>query len=446
MVRSGLHGENRELAHIPGTDGWPLLGNTAKFYRDGYGYGAALFERYGEVYRNHAFMLRFVTFASPDGADFVLRDADKNFSARQGWMPIMGAIYPGTLQLMDGDVHRSQRQAINSVFQTSAMRGYCELISQTVWTHVSSWPTERTLQMYGKLKELVFAMSARAFLGLPLERDVAFVMRQLALLDGGLTALIPHPVPGSTLWKALRARGRLLAYFKPLIAARRGSDGKDLFTRLCSATDDSGMPLSDDAIIDQLLGVLQASLETTTGGLATALYHLAREREWQARLRANAEALGAGPLHHPNVAAHLDEHELVFFEALRIIPVAPLLFRRSVRDCEFKGFQISACTQVAVDVGHILRSPLYWTDPLRFDPLRFAEPRCEHKRQRSQWLPFGAGAHYCIGYQYAVVAAKIILHHVLARYELERVGGPLEVYTLPATVPKDGLRMRLRAR
>jgi cytochrome P450 len=443
MVRkAGLHGENLQLAHIPGNDGWPLLGNTAKFFINAYDVGAQFHDQYGEVYRNSAFFMRFLTFASPDGADFVLRDPEKNFSARLGWAPFLGNTYPETLQMLDAEVHRSHRQAMNAVFQPAAIAGYCVLLNRAV-AEKSVWATQRVVRMYPKLKALTLAMNAEALMGLDIERDVAYIMERYVTLDRGIAAIVPFPVPGLSLWKALRARQEMLGYFRPLIAARRELPGNDLFTRLCHAVDEQGARLPDDVVLNHLLGILRASSETTTGALSVAMYYLARHPTWQERLRARSLEIGAGSLRHEDLSK-LEEHELVFLEAMRIFPVAPMVFRRCLTDCEFKGHRIPAGAQVAVDIGYILRSPLYWTDPLEFDPLRFAEPRSEHKRRRSQWVTFGLGAHFCIGHFFALMVAKIVLHQLLTRYSFELVDpGELKLYTVPATIPKDGLRMRL---
>ncbi len=442
MLRTGLHGENLQLTHIPGDDGWPIIGNTAKFLMNAFDVSARLREQYGELYRNRAYFLSFLTFASPEGADFVLRDPEKNFSAREGWAPFLGKTYPETLQMLDADAHRSHRQAMNAVFQQAAIAGYCSLLSQAV-SDKAVWPTHKTVCMYPELKALTLAMNAKAFMGLDIDRDVSYIMRRYVMLDRGITAFVQYPVPGLSLWRALRARREILDYFRPLIVSRRASAGDDLFTRLCHAKDEAGVPLPDEAVLNHLLGVLRASSETTTGALSIALYYLARYPEWQVRLRARSVAVGAGRIQYENLDK-LDEHELVFLEALRIVPVAPMVFRRCIKDCEFKGHRIPAGTQAVVDIGYILRSPLYWTDPLSFDPLRFAEPRMEHKQRRSQWVAFGTGAHFCIGSFFALMAAKIVLHQLLTSYNFELVGdGELKLHTVPATIPKDGLRMRV---
>jgi cytochrome P450 len=97
-----------------------------------------------------------------------------------------------------------------------------------------------------------------------------------------------------------------------------------------------------------------------------------------------------------------------------------------------------------VDIGYVHRSEEYWTDPMRFDPERFSPGRAEHRRRKYQWAPFGGGAHVCIGMQFALMAARIVLHHVLTRYRIERARDKEAGFIiLPITRPKDGLPLRI---
>ena len=65
------------------------------------------------------------------------------------------------------------------------------------------------------------------------------------------------------------------------------------------------------------------------------------------------------------------------------------------------------------------RLPEIWTDPEKFDPARFTEPRNEHKKHRHAYTPFGGGAHKCIGMVFGQLEVKTIMHRLLRKYRLE---------------------------
>ncbi len=106
--------------------------------------------------------------------------------------------------------------------------------------------------------------------------------------------------------------------------------------------------------------------------------------------------------------------------------------RQTVRDTDLLGYYIPKGTNVIAYPGMNHRLPELWTDPLKFDPDRFTEPRNEHKRHRYAFTPFGGGAHKCIGMTFGQLEIKTILHRLLRRYRLE--------LPRPGYQPRLGLR------
>ncbi|MCP5207262.1 MAG: cytochrome P450 [Hahellaceae bacterium] len=443
MSKLGIYGENTDVAHIAGSDGWPLVGNTFKYLLNTYGFGKAMRQTYGEVYRSRAFFLRFIVLSSPDGIEYVLRDEAQNFSSKLGWEPFLARLFPNALPTMDFEEHRFHRKIMQSVFRHAAMQSYAGLINDVVIEDVEKWREQGVVKVYPGIKAIMLDIAAKAFLGIDLKKDAEFINQTFITINNGLAPIIPSPLPGTAIWKALRARQTLFDYFRPMIKQRKASDGKDIFTRLCQAKDEEGAEFSEQAILDHLVNVLSAAHDTSTTSLTIAMYYLAKHPEWQERLRAVSNGLPEGAVDYSSLEM-LEEHEWVFKEALRIYPPAPQLFRRSINACEFKGYKIPANTQVMVDVGYTHRSAEYWSNPMDFDPERFSADRAEHKRHKYQWAPFGGGAHICIGMQFAMMAAKITLHHLLKRYKFELdCDENVDFTILPITQPKNGLPVRV---
>lgn len=86
-----------------------------------------------------------------------------------------------------------------------------------------------------------------------------------------------------------------------------------------------------------------------------------------------------------------------------------------------------------------------WPDPERFDPERFAPHRREDKAHRHAYVPFGSGAHTCIGMPFGTMEVKAVLHQLLRRFTLHVERGyrmPADRTSLPR--PGDGLPLALR--
>jgi len=119
--------------------------------------------------------------------------------------------------------------------------------------------------------------------------------------------------------------------------------------------------------------------------------------------------------------------------------------RRAMRAFAFMGHQIPAGTHIGVNPMLTHRLPEHWPDPDRFDPLRFT-PEAVAARHKYAWVPYGGGAHMCIGLHYATMQAKIFAFHLLRGWRVTPDGPPPRMQLFPMPKPRDGLPVRLAAR
>ena len=221
-------------------------------------------------------------------------------------------------------------------------------------------------------------------------------------------------VPG----RLRRRRGgrRLRMAVATIIERRRreGLEGSDLLARLASATDpDTGAPMSDARLIDNLVTFLAAGHETTAKALTWALYLVARAPLWQERIRAEVLSVTGGK---PIAASHIDRllvTRAVLKEAMRLYPPAPIMTRIAAEDTELAGHRIPARSLIFMPIFALHRHRQLWTDPDRFDPERFT-PEREASYTRTQFMPFGFGARSCIGMSFAMLEGIAILGTLVA--------------------------------
>ena len=110
-------------------------------------------------------------------------------------------------------------------------------------------------------------------------------------------------------------------------------------------------------------------------------------------------------------------------ETLRRYPPLPVIPRVALRDFEWAGFRVPAGAMVVVSPIHTHHMAEWWPEPSRFDPERFTPARAEDEKHTHAWVPFGGGAHLCIGYRFAEVQVKSIMHQLLLRYRWSRARG-----------------------
>jgi len=243
-----------------------------------------------------------------------------------------------------------------------------------------------------------------------------------------------------------RAGHALRSAVAAILARRReaGLEGDDLLARLARAKDpETGAPMSEKQLVDNLVTFLAAGHETTAKALTWTLYLLARAPRWQERVKAEIDTVvGNSPVE----ARHLDQllvTRMVLKEAMRLYPPAPVMTRLAAETTILGPATVTAGTLIVIPIYVVHRHRKLWDDPDRFDPERFA-PEREAKYPRTQFMPFGFGPRTCIGSTFAMMEATAILATLVrgARFEWDGVHAP-EPLSRVTLRPKGGMPLKV---
>ncbi|MGK5530790.1 cytochrome P450 [Streptomyces sp. URMC 129] len=189
---------------------------------------------------------------------------------------------------------------------------------------------------------------------------------------------------------------------------------------LNTAQPGTGARLDPANIRNQVITFLVAGHETTSGALSFALYYLAKHPEVMARAQEEVDRVW-GPDGDPGYeqVSKLRHVRRVLDEALRLWPTAPGFVRAAREDTLLGGkypMRAGAWAVVLIPVLH--RDPSVWgADAERFDPDRFLPERVR-ARPGHVFKPFGTGERACIGRQFALHEATLVLGLLLRRYHL----------------------------
>lgn len=430
------------MREIPGGGGWPLIGESLDylFHMD-----TVLHDRYrrfGEVSWGSAFGIRSIILLGADANQFVLQNRGELF-ANSGWEYFIADFFRRGLMLLDFDEHRFHRRLMQGAFQQEALAGYLKLMNPSIETGLAAWRPGEGFLVYDHLKSLTLDLGSEAFIGHPPGDEAERLNRAFIDTVRAPTSLIRYPVWGTRWRRGVVGRRVLEDYFRRELPAKRASADTDLFARLCQARGEDGQGFSDQDVINHIIFVLMAAHDTSTITLTNMIYHLAKQPGWQERLREESRALGKPVMEFAD-QQHLPAMGWVMKEALRLCAPVPALPRKAMRDCEYKGFRIPAGHMIEISPWFTHTHPGYWADPLRFDPERFSEARAEDKAHPFLWVPFGGGAHKCIGLHFGEMEVKAILHQLLLRYRWSVPEGyemRQDFTSLP--IPKDRLPVRL---
>jgi cytochrome P450 len=436
------------LSHIPGDEGWPVIGRTLQVLADPKGEVERMAAKYGLIYRNRILGETSITLLGPDANELLLFDQNRLFSSTYGWGTILGRLFPRGLMLLDFDEHRLHRRALSVAFKAGPMKSYLAALDAGIARRVAEWrrrPGE--MLFYPAMKQLTLDLAATSFLGTEIGPEVKEITKAFVDMVAASIAPIRTPLPGTQMARGVKGRERIVAYFSEQIPIRRAKGGEDLFSQLCQATHEDGALLSPQDIVDHMSFLMMAAHDTLTSSLTSFVAALAASPEWQQKLRDEVSGLGVAA-DAPTSSDHLEAMplaEMAFKEAMRLRPPVPSIPRRATRDFAFGGYEIPAGTLVGLNPLFTHHMPEIWPDPDAFDPLRFTD-EAQRGRHRFAFVPFGGGAHMCLGLHFAYMQAKCFARHFLQNLSVTLPEGSTPDWQMwPIPKPRDGLRVTVAA-
>ncbi|WP_159008154.1 cytochrome P450 [Bradyrhizobium sp. S69] len=434
------------LRHIPGDEGWPIVGRTLAVLADPKGEVERMAAKHGMVYRSRVLGETSISLLGPEANELVLLDQSKLFSSTYGWGNILDRLFPRGLMLLDFDEHRLHRRALSVAFKSGPMKSYLAELDAGIAARVAQWKAQPgPMLFYPAMKQLTLDLAATSFLGTGIGPEVNEITRAFVDMVAASVTPIRQPWPGTPMARGVKGRARVVAYFSEQIPIRRANGGQDLFSQLCHATHEDGALLSTQDIVDHMSFLMMAAHDTLTSSLTSFVAELAANPRWQTKLRDEVNALGIAsgePTTFGNLEA-MPLSEMAFKEAMRMRPPVPSIPRRATRDFSFKGYAMPAGTGVSFNPLFTHHMPEIWPDPERFDPMRFTD-EAQRARHRFAYVPFGGGAHMCLGLHFAYMQAKCFARHFLQNINVALQPGAKPDWQMwPIPKPRDGLRVTL---
>lgn len=431
------------LKAIPGNRGWPVVGSTLALMKDPIGIMRRRYQRYGPISWTSAFGLRMVYMMGPEANQFVMLNRGELFSNHDGWDYFIGKFFHRGIMLLDFDEHKWHRKIMQQAFNRDVLKGYLERMGPHIQSGIEDWHTVPDFHVLNAVKQLTLDLATDVFMGYELGPEADSINTAFIDTVRAGTALVRANVPGGRWSKGLKGRKVLEKFFRKELPAKRASKDSDLFSVLCHASTEDGQQFSDDDVVNHMIFLMMAAHDTSTITLSTLFYYLAKNPQWQERLREESRALNKTCIDYEDLAS-LTGIGMAMKEALRLCAPVPSMPRRTVKDVEFQGYLIPKGSFITISPYFTHYMEELWPEPEKFDPERFSEERREDKVHPYAWVPFGGGAHKCIGLHFAEMQVKAILHQVLLKYRWSVPAGyemPVDLTSLP--VPGDGLPVKL---
>lgn len=361
------------------------------------------------------------------------------------WREAFSALVPvdgeTALIVSDGDDHTRRRAIVRPGLDRHHVEGYVDVIAATASETVAGLTDRRVFDGYQVFRAAIRRANIRALFGAEIAESADEIGDLLQpLID--LTDLLPDTIEAhrrlnTPRWRRARAaRARVDAYvYRKIAEARAGNAPSDhILASLVHDQDGNGGGLSDIEVRDQTVMLIAAGYETTSAAMAWSLYGLASRPDLMADARAEIARVGIR-----DVAA-LELVGAVVTEALRLYPPAVMSARYVAEGFTFAGHRIRAGSTVIFSPYATHRDPRLYEDPRAFRPERWLGGA---RRPASEYLPFGGGAHRCIGSTMATTELTIMLAALLQRGAYTLDPGHPRTKGYAAMRPRSGLPMRL---
>jgi cytochrome P450 len=439
---------------VPGPRRQLLFGNLKEFGRDQLGTMTRWAREYGDLV-SARFGHRHVVFANhPDLVEEVLVNQNRKFIKHYRLRQTRRTLGLGLLT-SEGEFWRGQRKLAQPAFHRDRIAAYGRLMVDFTERLLKSWHDGQVRDVHDDMMRLTLEIVAKTLFdaeiaGETVQASAAMetLMRSFIARTGSLLAP-PHWFPTPLNLRVERAISRLERILAQVISERRagGLDRGDLLSMLLHAQDDeSGRQMSDHQLRDEVMTLFMAGHETTANTLAWTWVLLSAHPQAEARLHAELDdVLGDRP---PTLAdlPRLKYAENVINETLRVYPTVWVIGREAIERVELGGYSIPAGTTVLMPQWVIHRDGRWFQDPETFRPERW-EGGLLQRIHRYAYFPFGGGPRICIGNNFALMEATLILATIARKYRV-KLAADANIIPLPTITlrPAHGVKAVLTNR
>jgi cytochrome P450 len=414
----------------PSPRGHWLIGNAWQIIRDPLTYATRWAREYGDVVRLRFGPLDFYALNHPDAVEYVLRGNHRNFIKDKGTRLLSGFLGQG-LVTSEGDLWRRQRRLAQPGFQLEQVQKYGAVMVAYARRLLEEWRPGQTRDVHHDMMRLTLEVVAQTLFSATVTGQAERMGRAMDVIMkywAGAAALVPWlqrlPTPGNLRYR--RTLRELDAIILGAVAQRRvegAPEADDLLGRFLAARDEDGSRMSDRQLRDELVTLFLAGHETTAVALSFCFYLLAQHPEAEARLAAEVDEVLRGEPPTAAAVGRLRYAEWVVKEAMRIYPPVPSIGREALAECEVGGYTIPKGGQIVLSQWVVHRDGRWFDEPLAFRPERW-DNDLARSLPRGAYFPFGDGPRICIGNQFALMEAVLILTTVVQRYRLTLPPGP----------------------
>ncbi len=377
------------------------------------------FERFGETYSvADGWRSRMILTQDPEFIDYVLRRNHKNYNKSRMLTENLSRFIGNGLLTSNGAYWLRQRRLIQPGFHAQKVKGLYSIMQSTIDRFLEEFPSGDNVDIYPLMHRLAFEVVINTLFDIDLPQEVIVELsRHISEIQEFVILDIRQPY--KSWWFELsgrvarnRRRAERVREILSGVVRERKAGGKryhDLLDMLLDARyEDTGEPMDESQLLDEIVIIFIAGHETTANALTWTLYLLANHPDEWRRLQEETRNLSIeDAVVHPGLSAILSE-------SMRLYPPAWISDRVALEDDAFGDYNFPAGTIIGLFYFGLHQSAKYWDDPLAFKPDRFLK---EKERSRV-FFPFGGGPRLCIGNNFAIAEMALFIKSFAAKFQI----------------------------
>ena len=426
-------------AQVPGPAGLPLLGSALDFRRLGmFQMYQHLWQQHGDAVRVRVGPLTQYLFVQPSAVQHVLVDNQENYCKGLGYRKVKLLLGEG-LVTSEGNFWRRQRRLMQPPFTPKNVTQFAPTMVATTAEMAERWATyaahDETVNVRAEMMRLAMQIIARVMFSRDIEADAQEAGTAFAYVLESITSRaaaafeLPAWIPTRDHRQFNQALRILDTFMYRMIREHqdRGSDTNDLLGQMLASRDpETGAAMNPQQLRDEVLTVFFAGHETTAQALTWTWLLLDQHPAQAATLHAELDrVLGTGSERRlPTVADlhNLPYTTMVVQESMRLYPPVWIFVRDAIKDDEVDGYRVPAGAMLVFSPYLTQRHPAFWEQPNEFRPERFA-PEASAGRPRYAYFPFAAGPRICLGNNFALIEAVLVIATLAHRFAPQAVPG-----------------------
>ncbi|XP_034682764.1 3-epi-6-deoxocathasterone 23-monooxygenase CYP90C1 isoform X1 [Vitis riparia] len=419
-----------------GNPGWPVIGETLDFIASGWSSRPVSFmekrkSRYGKVFKTNILGKPVIVSTDPEVNKVVLQNIGNIFipAYPQTITEILGE---SSILQMNGSLQKRVHALLGGFLRSPQLKARITRdIERYVKLTLDSWKDQHIVYVQDEVRKITFDVLVRVLVSITPGEDLNFMKREFAEVIKGLICL-PIKLPGTRLYKSLKAKERLLKLVRRVVEERKAAmdrgdhetlkgppnDAVDVLLRDTGDSSETSR-LSLDFISSNMIEMMIPGEETLPTAMTLAVKFLSDCPVALNQLMEENMELKKGKALSGEDYAWTDYMCLPFTqnvinETLRMANIINAVWRKAVKDVKIKDYLIPEGWGVMASFTSIHMDEENYENPYQFNPWRWE--KAASVNNNNSYTPFGGGQRLCPGLELSKLEISIFLHHLVTTY------------------------------